>query len=140
MGSVGEVGQATAIGGPVDATAFPDGVEGLAQVGDAVGNAGAWDNQAFRIYNLKRRKKRQAEPVPEGRWDITVTGPQAEVHADETPTLEPVEVAPPIKRDHSRWIVVQEPKPLRVKARVVAVKPVENDEWDALRLLLLLAS
>ena len=78
--------------------------------------------------------------MPDGRWDITVTGPQAEVHTDETPTLEPVEVASPIKRDHSRWIVVQEPKPLRVKARVVAVRPVENDEWDALRLLLLLAS
>lgn len=100
---------------------------------------GGGDNQTggFRIYNLKRRKKRPPEPVPEGRWDITVSGPQAEVHADETAPVEPVVV---VARDHSRWITVPAPKPLRIKPRVVAVKSIENDEDHALRLLLLLAS
>lgn len=98
---------------------------------------GGGDNQAmgFRIYNLKRRKKRLPEPVPEGRWDITVSGPQAdEVPAEATAAVEPVEVVEPVL-SHSRWITV----PVAA-IRVKAPKPLENDDDHALRLLLLLAS
>ena len=100
-------------------------------------DGGQADNQTggFRIYNLKRRKKRQAESTPEGRWDVVTTGPAVEVHADETPAPEPVEVVRSVPRDHSRWISV----PVTA-IRVKAPKPLENDDDHALRLLLLLAS
>ena len=58
-----------------------------------------------------------------------------EVHADETPAPEPVEVVRSVPRDHSRWISV----PVTA-IRVKAPKPLENDDDHALRLLLLLAS
>lgn len=100
-------------------------------------DGGQADNQTggFRIYNLKRRKKRQAESTPEGRWDVVTTGPAVEVHADETPAPEPVEVVRSVPRDHSRWIS----GPVTA-IRVKASKPIENDDDYALRLLLLLAS
>lgn len=103
----------------------------------AVMDGGQADNQPLRIYNLKRRKKRRHEVVPEGRWDITVSGPQAdEVSPDETVAVEPVEVAP--LRDHSRWITVLALKPLRVKVKTPA--PIESEDEHVRRLLLLLAS
>ena len=117
----------------MDAT---DGADSCAAAMDE----GGGDNQAmgFRIYNLKRRKKRPTVVVPEGRWDITVSGPQAdEVPAEATAAVEPVEVVAPIL-SHSRWITVPALKPLRVKVKTPA--PLESEDEHVRRLLLLLAS
>ena len=147
------LGSATASGGgAVNATAFPNGVEASGQVGTATVDTGIGDHQPLRIFNLKKRLKKDRVPL------ILDIDSNVEYNEPIPAQLEIAAVQPaPVFAIHEhktglnarrlmadRWMtapvvsVKVKPRPIPVLATIAEVERTKRNKRA--RLLLLLAS